>query len=343
MSTATSHIGVVFGSMLIGGPGTNISAALRVTTTEGAIELLDVFAKHGHTEIDTARMYGGGTTEERLGTIDWQERGLKMATKLFPTKGKNMTFLFKDMFSHSPDDLRKGLGDSLTALKANKIDLFYLHAPDRSVPYEDTLREINKMHSEGLFERFGLSNYPAWEVAQICEICKANNWVLPTVYQGMYNALCRTIEPELIPCLRAYGISFYAYNPLAGGFLTSRYKRDQAVSEFSSFDRFHPDRPWAVHQRARYWNEANFAALDVLRSVISQHGISETEAALRWLAHHSVLRKESGDKVILGAGRKEHLEDNLRALESGPLPADVVEVFEKAWEQARALPVQYFT
>ena len=60
--------------------------------------------------------------------------------------------------------------DSLKALKAEKVDMFYLHGPDRKTPYEDTLREVNKLHSEGLFQRLGISNYMSWEVAQICEI-----------------------------------------------------------------------------------------------------------------------------------------------------------------------------
>ncbi|KAJ7650790.1 NADP-dependent oxidoreductase domain-containing protein [Roridomyces roridus] len=326
----TSHIGVVFGAMLIGTPDSNIAAVLRVTTAEGTVDLLETFTKHGHTEVDAARMYGGGTTEDMLGAIGWQDRGLKIATKLYPTKGKNMSWIFKEEFTHSPADLRKGLKDSLAALKASKIDLFYLHAPDRSVPYEETLREINKMYSEGLFERFGLSNYPAWEVAQICEICTHNGWILPSVYQGRYNAFHRGIEPELIPCLRAR-------HQLLPGFLTSRYTRSKPASDFGVQDRYHPEKPWSFLERDKYWNEPHFAALDVLRPVIAVHGMSESEAALRWLAHHSALKNELGDKVILGVSGKGHLEENLVALEKGPLPADVVQALEKGWEYTRAV------
>jgi aflatoxin B1 aldehyde reductase len=57
----------------------------------------------------------------------------------------------------------------------------------------------------------------AWEVAQICEICDRNGWIKPSVYQGIYNAIHRAVEPELFPCLRHYGMAFYNYNPLAGG------------------------------------------------------------------------------------------------------------------------------
>ncbi|KAJ7838225.1 NADP-dependent oxidoreductase domain-containing protein [Mycena olivaceomarginata] len=315
-----SNVGVVFGAMLI---GTGTMEAIRVTTQEATTELLDLFQKHGHSEVDTARIYTNGTSEEMLGAISWQVRllqlfpsaGIKMDTKLFPTKGKNMGWLTREEWTHSPADLRKGLGNSLAALKASKLHIFYLHAPDRSVPYEDTLREVNKLHTEGLFERFGLSNYPAWEVAQICEISKRNGWVLPSVYQGLYNAHQRVVEAELIPCLRAYGISFYVYSPLAGGFLTSRYTQDQTT--FEAGDRFDPARPFAALSRGRNWNEPSFKALDALRP------------------------KELGDAVIIGASSKKRLEENLEALNKGPLPADVVAALDEGWKKTRVLPFSY--
>lgn len=69
------------------------------------------------------------------------------------------------------------------------MDIFYLHAPDRSVPFEDTLEECNKMHKEGKFVNLGLSNFTAFEVAEIVIMCKERGWVRPTIYQGVYNAI----------------------------------------------------------------------------------------------------------------------------------------------------------
>lgn len=124
------------------------------------------------------------------------------------------------------------------ALKTDKIDMFYLHAPDRKTPFEDTLCEVNRLHEQGLFVRFGLSNFMAWEVARICEICQKHGWIMPSVYQGVYHVLQRSIESELLPCLRKNNISLYAFQPLAGGLLTGRYKRDQ--TEFEEGSRFNP-------------------------------------------------------------------------------------------------------
>jgi aflatoxin B1 aldehyde reductase len=76
--------------------------------------------------------------------------------------------------------------------------------------------------------------------------------------------------------------------------------------------------------------------------VVAKHGISESEAALRWLTHHSALKAELGDGIIVGAGSVKHLEDNLNALKKGPLPEDVVEALDAGWEGIRGLPVKYW-
>ena len=220
---------IVFGAMTIG----NGAEQSRVSSLSETQKILDIFQSHGHNEIDTARVYGSGTSEEYLGKIHWQDRGLVMDTKFYPTAG---TGLDTEQWTHRPEHLRENLKRSLKALNAEKIDMWYLHGPDRTTPYVDTLREVNNLHKEGLFEKFAISNYMAWEVAQICEICEANGWIKPCVYQGIYNSIHRAVEPELFPCLRHYGMGFYAYNPLGGGFFTGQFMKDGEVEKGSRFD-----------------------------------------------------------------------------------------------------------
>ena len=169
------------------------------------------------------------------------------------------------------------------------------------------MRAVDTLHKEGHFTRFGLSNYQAWEVAQICELCIHNNWVRPSVYQGVYNALHRSVEPELLPCLRHYGIAFYNYNPLAGGYLTSRYHREDGAGEIEKGSRFDPEKWQGKMYRSRYWNDAYFDALEILRPVAAKAGLTEAECALRWMTHHSLLEGEKGDAVIIGASSVKHL------------------------------------
>ncbi|KAK9491677.1 NADP-dependent oxidoreductase domain-containing protein [Lipomyces doorenjongii] len=332
-----SAVNVVFGAMTIGKPGLE---GIRVNTLEDTAAILDVFVQHGHTEVDTARAYGQGSSEEYLGNIEWQKRGLRMDTKLYPTASRNMSKITPEVYSHRPEDLREGLKRSLEALKANKLDIWYLHGPDRTTPFEVTLREVDKLHKEGFFERFGISNYMSWEVAQICEICDKQGWIKPSVYQGIYHALQRSIELELFPCLRHYGMSLYVFQPLAGGFLTDRYHRD--TKEFEEGSRFDPKR-WqgSLHQQ-RYWNDFYFDGLDIIRPVAKKYGLTEAECALRWLTHHSQLKNDLGDAIIVGASSATQLEQNLVDMEKAELPEEVVQALDAAWQHVRGVVPRYF-
>ena len=199
---------------------------------------------------------------------------------------------------------------------------------------------MNELYKAGYFRRFGISNYPAWEVAQICELCERNGWKKPDVYQGMYHALQRTVEPELFPCLRRYDIAFYAFNPVAGGMLTDRYQRDTVEHEAGS--RYDPKQVQGTFFRRRYWNDAYFDALDLIRPVALKLGMSTAEAAVRWVSHHSLMERDLGDAIIVGASGAVQLEENLANLEKGPLPEEMVKAFEQGWEVVKGAAGPYF-
>jgi aflatoxin B1 aldehyde reductase len=203
------------------------------------------------------------------------------------------------------------------------------------------LEAVNELYKEGYFKRFGISNYTAWEVAQICELCERHDWKKPDVYQGVYHALHRAVEPELFPCLRHYGIAFYEFSPLAGGMLTDRYQRDTTEHEAGS--RFDPNSmKGANYFRRQYWNDAYFDALDVIRPVAKKLGMTTAEAASRWASHHSMMKKEYGDAVITGASSATQLEENLANLEKDPLPEEMVKAFDDAWAIVKGVCGPYF-
>ncbi|KAI0697758.1 Aldo/keto reductase [Cytidiella melzeri] len=334
-----TELKVVMGCMTFGEAG---NEGVRVHDIKDVEEILDIFQAHGHSELDTSRAYGRGTSEEYLGELGWQKRGLSVGTKLYPTANPiNSRFQTLPpgitIISHSPEDLRKYLDISLKALKTDSLEIWYLHAPDRTTPYEITMKTVNDLYKEGKFKRFGLSNFHSWEVAEIVTLCKYNNYVMPTVYQGIYNAVHRKVEPELFPCLRKYGISFYEFNPLGGGFFTGRYRTMEDKVEPGS--RFDPDRVfgrvrlpiYAIYSSSFYWNEHYFKALELIESVAQKYGLTLGEIALRWVSHHSLMKREYGDAVIIGASSSKHIEQNLQDLEKGPLPEEVVKVLDEAW------------
>lgn len=185
---------------------------------------LDYFQSKGYNEIDTARVYVGGKQEAWTRDAKWKDRGLTLATKVMPTEPG----------VHKPEKLREHLSTSLKELGTDTVDIYYLHAPDHSVPFEETLGALNELHRQGKFVQLGLSNFAAWEVAEVYNICKERGWVKPTIYQAMYNAIskliagftvssvysqvhtARAIEPELIPCCRKYKIDIVVYSKFVG-------------------------------------------------------------------------------------------------------------------------------
>ncbi|KAJ5884402.1 NADP-dependent oxidoreductase domain-containing protein [Penicillium tannophilum] len=309
----------------------------RIHDLNDASAMLDTFQRHGGKVVDTARVYAEGSSEEYLGELDWQARGLVVDTKLYPNIADGT-----GKMTHCTGDLRTYLEESLEALKTDKIDLWYLHGPDRKTPYDETFRVCNELHKEGKFNRLGLSNYMAWEVAHISEMCMHNGWIRPTVYQGVYNTIHRTVEMELLPCLRHYGIKFYAFSPLAGSQLTGRYKRDTQDANIESMSRFDPNTMQGRKYRRRFWNETIFDALDIIREATEKHQLTEMECAFRWITHHSQLDPERGDSVIIGASSLQQLEQNLVLLEKGSLPQDVIEALDSAWAVTKGVVQNYW-
>ena len=156
----------------------------------------------------TKRMYGGGTSEEYLRELKVEQQGYKVATKNFPSERKQgMGIKWEGLYDHTTSGVERSMNDSLKALGTKKVDLYYLHAPDRETPFKETVAALKKEYEQGKFERWGLSNYKASEVEEIVKLCEEQDFIKPAVYQGIYNAICRSAEPELLPVLRKHNIS----------------------------------------------------------------------------------------------------------------------------------------
>ena len=153
----------------------------------------------------------------------------------------------------------------------------------------------------------------------------------------MYNALTRTVEPELFPCLRHLGMSFYAYNPVMGGLLTGRHSFANKPTEDGRF----ANNKSADMYLARYWKKPIFDAIDRIQATLTD-GVSLTDASLRWMMHHSQLKGEFGDAVILGASKMEHVTQNLKGIVGGPLDDAVVKAFDDAWQQCKGEAIVYY-
>jgi aflatoxin B1 aldehyde reductase len=169
---------IILGLMIF---GLDEVAGARITSLDEFNKCLDYFQGQGYNEVDTARIYNDGKQEAWTADAHWQERGLALATKWYPSVPG----------SHKAERVKEALNLSLSELKTKCVDIFYLHAADRSVPFEETLEACNELHKEGKFVRLGLSNFTAFEVAEVVTMCNERGWVRPTIYQGMYNAISK--------------------------------------------------------------------------------------------------------------------------------------------------------
>lgn len=207
------------------------------------------------------------------------------------------------------------------------------------MPFAQTLEAMDKLHKAGKFVQFGISNFAAHEVAEIVLTCKYNNWVRPTVYQGMYNCITRNIEPELFVACRRYGLDIVTYNPIAGGLFSGKIKSKDLEPDSGRFSGTKSGRNY----RDRYFREGTFRALQIVEQAAEKHGLSMIEIALRWTVHHSALKiKDGNDGILIGVSSVAQLDDNLNNLEKGPLPEGVVKALDEAWEASKGDSVPYW-
>ena len=289
--------------------------------------LIQQFTDAGNNEIDTAYQYCEGKTEEMLGRMIPPEARdtLYIASKVNPWNDNGL----------QPTQVKKQLAEILRRLGTDRVDLLYLHSPDLDTPVVQTLECCFELFQQGKFRHFGLSNYASWQVAEVVETCRRNGWMQPTVYQGMYNALTRDVERELFPCLRNYGMRFYAYNPLAGGMLTGKHL---SIDDIPDSGRFNPERGYLD----RYWKQDYFNVLQELQAACQEFDLKPVEVALSWLVNHSLLDNSLGDGIILGASRVEHLDQNMKACNHAPLEPSILDILDRGWEIIKPDCFRYF-
>lgn len=146
----------------------------------------------------------------------------------------------------------------------------------------------------------------------------------------MYNAITRSLEQELIPACKRYGLDVVIYNPIAGGIFSGKYKSADVPAEGRYSDSVGK---MGGMYRARYFKDATFEALRIIEPVVQKHNLTLIETALRWCVHHSALNITDGghDGIIMGVSSQAQLEANLTDCEKGPLPEEVVKALDEAW------------
>ena len=256
--------------------------------------------------IDTADIYSkwvdgnsGGVAEEYIGR--WMKQAkvprerLVIATKVRGEMGDG-----PNGEGLSRVHIMQAVEASLRRLGTDYIDLYQTHWPDESTPIEETLRAMDDLVRQGKARYVGASNYKAWELMQALWASDQHGLVRYDSLQPHYNLIHRAeFERELRAVCETYGIGVIPYSPLAGGFLTGKYRRDTPL----------PDSQRA-EGRQKYLTEQNFVVLDKLDEIASAHNATVTQVALTWLLADPVITSP-----IIGATSIAQLEENLGALD----------------------------
>ncbi len=248
--------------------------------------------------IDTAESYSNGASEDLIGkALKGRRDEVVVATK---------TGVRTEPGSEAGGRLTRKrvvarLEASLRRLQTDYVDVYYLHFPDPQTPIEETLRALDDMVRAGKVLYPACSNYPAWGVAEMVGICDRRGHAPPVVTQNAYSLLDRGVEQEVVPACLHLGLSLVPYSPLAGGFLTGKYRRGSAPPAGT---RGHASDAWQ-----RNWlTEKHFDMLDRLEAFAAARDRSAGAGAVAWLIAQPVVCS-----VIAGATSAAQVEANVQA------------------------------
>ena len=271
-----------------------------------SVAQLEAFVEAGGTFIDTADVYTGTESEAIIGRwlssapTDVREQ-VALATKgRFPTgDGPNDLGL-------SRRHLSMALDASLRRLQVDTIDLYQVHAWDPLTPLEETLRFLDDAVAAGKIRYVGLSNFTGWQLQRAVDLAEFHGWSVPVSLQPHYNLLGRELEWEIVPACAANELGILPWSPLAGGWLTGKYKPDERPTGASRLGE-DPDRGLEAYDR-RSAEQRTWDVIEAVRTVAAGRGVSMAQVALAWVADRPQVTS-----VILGARTEAQLADNLGA------------------------------
>ena len=246
---------------------------------------------------DTANSYGEGESEILLGkALKGRRRDAVVATKFFNPMGSG-----PNDSGMSRVHIMQAIDDSLKRLQMEYVDIYYIHHVDTQTPLEEMLRALDDLVHQGKIRYTACSNYQTWRLSEALRLSDLLNLARFVCYQPLYNLVVRDIEQELVPLCEHNGLGIVAWSPLAGGFLSGKYKPGERAQAGSR-----SEEGWAFPQR--YFASNADETLQTLFEVSEGLRRSPAQVALRW-----VLEQPAMTSVIVGARHAAHLQDNLGA------------------------------
>ena len=298
---------------LLGRSGCVVSSLCLGTMTFGdeadeaaSVAQLDAFIEAGGTFIDTADVYAGTESESIIGRWLSSAPSDVREQVVIATKGRFPTGDGPNDLGLSRRHLSTALDASLRRLQLETIDLYQVHSWDPLTPLEETLRFLDDAVTAGKIRYVGLSNYTAWQLQRAVDLAGFHGWSVPVTLQPHYNLLGRELEWEIVPACEANGLGILPWSPLAGGWLTGKYRPDERPTGATRLGD-DPDRGLEAYDR-RSAEQRTWDVIDAVRTVADGRGISMAQVALAW-----VVDRPQVTSVILGARTEAQLADNLGA------------------------------
>lgn len=269
-------------------------------------DIFNRYVERGGNFLDTADVYSEGRSEELLGEYI-AERKLRdqvvLATKSSFHAGPAGNV---NAGGNGRKNINRAIEGSLRRLRTDYIDLYWMHTWDRVTPAEEALESFGDLVRVGKVRYFGFSNVPAWYTAKAATLAAAHAIPGPIALQLEYSLVERNIENEHIPAAREFGIGVIPWSPLAGGFLSGKYRRDDTEKKVGDQGRLNRDNPFGASK----FTGRNWQILDALKGVAKEVGRPLSQVALAWS-----LAQPGVTSLLLGASKPEQLDDNLASLE----------------------------
>ncbi|WP_411966840.1 aldo/keto reductase [Haloferax sp. YSSS75] len=288
------------------------SADWMMNDRQASLELLDHALDAGINFLDTANAYSRGESEDIVGEAiaDRDREELAIATKVyFPMDdGPNKSGLSR---KHILDQAKA----SLDRLGTDYIDLYQIHRWDDHVPIEETLSALDHLVDEGLVRYVGASTMSSYQFTKALYTADVENLERFACMQPEYNAVDRHEEANLLPVCEGEGVGVIPWSPLAGGFLTGKYERDDSVPADT--------RAETDEYTSNRFTDENWAVLDVIRELADEKDATPAQISLAWLLHKPVV-----DAPIVGPRTIDHLDENLGALDIELTPDEIDRIEE---------------
>lgn len=290
------------------GLGTNRFGNERVPQEE-VNRIIAAAADLGINHIDTANIYTAGRSEETLGVaLRGRREQFVLATKFTQKMGEGVNDRGASRYH-----LYNALEASLRRLQTDHIDLYYVHRWDDTTPLEEMLRGLDDLVRAGKIRYIGASQCMAWQLARANLLAEVRGWSPFVVVQSHYHLLERELEKEVLPFCREQGVGIIPFFPLAGGFLTGKYRRGQPAPAGSRGES-------SAYVQA-YMTDANYTRIEKLEEWAATRGHALGELAQAWLLGHAEV-----SSVISGVTALEQLQANARAAEWALTPDEMAEV-----------------